>query len=587
MSNEGPVVSLRDIAKTYRLYQRPAYRVLDLLGLCPTGARYYTERDALRNINLEVAAGEKVAIIGRNGAGKSTLLKIVTGTIAPTAGTARFHGRVSPLLQIGTGFHGDFTGRQNVYAGLAHQGITGAAAHARFDEIVSFAELEEYIDQPMKTYSTGMAARLMFASATAIEPEILVVDELLGVGDAYFAHKSFERLRQMCEEQRTTLLLVTHDIYSALNLCERFIWIDRGEIVMQGDGRSIVSAYEQSIKAQEEQRLRRRNEAAATGTASRAAAPERIHVVVRSRSGFALQAPLALAWIELVGVENERRRLDVVEGAADWLLQPESNLAAVATVAGIASRALTPYGSIFHKAEWSARAPRGGVRSLAAKWHYTGTDDAELVVLDAQQKVLGRATLETGPGWQERSWDARADAAATQVLSTATGHYGSGRLRIREVTFRNGAGESTVAVKHGGALAIDVRFEAMEEPPPRDPTFVVAFNRPGVAAGAYIHVDRLTLPAGRAFLVRAGIEPLLLGSGTWLVTVGLAESDFYSNRFNPYFTVNDRWHHVIARGFEIEVESTNALDAAAFFVQPAAIEVHALDAFPQAVADSE
>src|SRR5262245_55083137 len=184
-SAAAPVVSLRGVGKTYRLYQRPAYRVLDLLGVCPAGARYYTERDALRNITLDVTAGEKVAIIGRNGAGKSTLLKIVTGSIAPTAGTARFQGRVSPLLQIGTGFHGDFTGRQNVYAGLAHQGITGAAAHTRFEEIVSFAELEEYIDQPMKTYSTGMAARLMFASATAIEPEILVVDELLGVGDAY------------------------------------------------------------------------------------------------------------------------------------------------------------------------------------------------------------------------------------------------------------------------------------------------------------------------------------------------------------------------------------------------------------------
>ena len=124
MSSGEPVISLRGIGKTYRLYQKPAYRVLDLLGLCPPGARYYTERDALKHVNLDVGAGEKVAIIGRNGAGKSTLLKIVTETVTPTTGTARFRGRVSPLLQIGTGFHGDFTGRQNIYASLAHMGVT-------------------------------------------------------------------------------------------------------------------------------------------------------------------------------------------------------------------------------------------------------------------------------------------------------------------------------------------------------------------------------------------------------------------------------------------------------------------------------
>ena len=136
-------------------------------------------------------------------------------------------GQVSNLLQIGSGFHPDFTGRQNVFASLAHQGITGAAAARFFDEILAFAEIEEYIDQPMKTYSTGMCSRLMFSSSVVVKPDILIVDEILGVGDAYFAHKSFERMRDLCTHDGTTLLLVTHDIYSALNLCERFIWLDR------------------------------------------------------------------------------------------------------------------------------------------------------------------------------------------------------------------------------------------------------------------------------------------------------------------------------------------------------------------------
>src|SRR5262249_13844781 len=157
-----------------------------------------------------------------------TLLKIITGVVRASAGDVDVRGQVSNLLQIGSGFHPDFTGRQNVYATLAHQGITGAAAERMFDEILEFAEIGEDLAQPMQTYSTGMCSRLMFSSSVVIKPEILVVDEILGVGDAYYAHKSFERMRQLCQQGDTTLLLVTHDVYSALNLCDRFVWIDRG-----------------------------------------------------------------------------------------------------------------------------------------------------------------------------------------------------------------------------------------------------------------------------------------------------------------------------------------------------------------------
>src|SRR6266566_1506716 len=223
----GPgAIRVFGVTKRYRLYQKPVYRLLDLFGLCPATREFYSEHVALKDVDLSIRRGEKVAIIGRNGAGKSTLLKIITGLVRPTAGTAETFGQVSNLLQIGSGFHPDFTGRQNVYATLAHQGITGQAAHRVFDEILSFAEVEEYIDQPMKTYSTGMCSRLMFASSVIVKPEILIVDEILGVGDAYFAHKSFERMRQLCSSGQTTLMLVTHDVYSALNLCDRFIWID-------------------------------------------------------------------------------------------------------------------------------------------------------------------------------------------------------------------------------------------------------------------------------------------------------------------------------------------------------------------------
>ncbi len=239
-------LELSDVRKVYRLYRKPAYRVLDLLGLCAANRGYYTEHAALDGVSLAIRRGEKVAIIGRNGAGKSTMLKCITRTIQPTSGSVNIHGKVSALLQIGTGFHPDFTGRQNAYAAMALQGITGGEAHQKFEEIVDFAELEAYIDQPMKTYSTGMCARLMFSASIVVTPDILVVDEVLGVGDAYFTHKSFERMRNLCTGHGTTLLLVTHDVYSAMNLCDRFIWIDRGRMCFDGDAKTAVGRYEAS-----------------------------------------------------------------------------------------------------------------------------------------------------------------------------------------------------------------------------------------------------------------------------------------------------------------------------------------------------
>jgi hypothetical protein len=244
----------------------------------------------------------------------------------------------------------------------------------------------------------------------------------------------------------------------------------------------------------------------------------------------------------------------------------------VQVVDGVACRALTPYGSIFHKAEWVVPASGGAPDAIRARWRYTGADEAELVVLGGDGKVRARAPLPSGPAWQQKQWPVHA-AGTTEGAPSGAGHYGTGRIRIRAVTFTDAEGREVVSVAQGGQLGITVDFELMGEPPPSEPTFVVAFHRPGVAYGAYIHRDRLVLPEGRRFTLRVAMDALLLGSGGWLVTVGFAESDFYSRPFHPFFTVNDQWHHVIARGFELQVESRGALDASAFFLQPASIEV--------------
>jgi lipopolysaccharide transport system ATP-binding protein len=188
------VIRAVGLTKIFRLYSKPHYRFLDMFGLLRAPGAYQ-EHAALNSLDMEIRRGEKVAFIGRNGAGKSTLLRLITGVTQPSSGTLEVRQGANALLQIGTGFHPDFSGRENARAYLAHLGVAGRAAEEKIMGIVDFSELEEYIDQPVKTYSSGMMARLMFATSTAIAPDLLVLDEILGVGDAYFANKSFERIK--------------------------------------------------------------------------------------------------------------------------------------------------------------------------------------------------------------------------------------------------------------------------------------------------------------------------------------------------------------------------------------------------------
>ena len=211
------VVRAENSTKAYTLYPSSWDRMREILGFRRRPGADFPQHMAIDDVTLTIRAGEKVAFIGRNGAGKSTLLKLVTGLIEPTSGRLDIRGEAHALLQIGGGFHPELTGRQNAYAYLANFGRSGEAADRAVDDIIGFSELEEYIDQPLKTYSTGMQMRLIFAASTTIAPKLFVVDEVLGVGDGYFQNKSFDRIQELCERNGTTLLLVSHDIYLLRN----------------------------------------------------------------------------------------------------------------------------------------------------------------------------------------------------------------------------------------------------------------------------------------------------------------------------------------------------------------------------------
>ena len=202
----------------------------------------YDDFVALENVDLEVAAGERVGLIGRNGAGKSTLFRVISRVLPPTAGRVYVAGRIAPILELGLGFHGELTGRENVMLQGALLGFSRAQTRKRLERIVDWAELQEFIDAPMRTFSTGMAARLAFAVATDVDPDILLVDEALAVGDEKFQRKCHDRMAALTARGKT-FMLVSHSLAHIRNNCNRVLWLHHGRVVRDGDAEEVTRAY--------------------------------------------------------------------------------------------------------------------------------------------------------------------------------------------------------------------------------------------------------------------------------------------------------------------------------------------------------
>lgn len=250
MSSTVLVVS--NVGKCYKAYKRTLHRFLNWFG-CPIQPR--EEYWAVRDISFELKQGEALALIGQNGAGKSTLLKLITGTIQPTQGAILCNGKISAILELGMGFNLEMTGRQNVFLAGGLMGYSETNLIQLLPEIETFAEIGEYFDQPLRTYSSGMQARLAFSLATAVRPEILIVDEVLSVGDSYFQHKSFHRIRQF-KEAGCTILLVTHSLADVRELCNRVILLDKGKVEKDGLPDEVVDYYNAMIADKENAKLK-------------------------------------------------------------------------------------------------------------------------------------------------------------------------------------------------------------------------------------------------------------------------------------------------------------------------------------------
>ena len=243
-------IDARNLGKCYQLYERPADRLKQLLWgqWLRRKNPYFRDFWAMKEVSFSIGKGEVVGVVGRNGAGKSTLLQMVCGTLAPSKGNLSVTGRVAALLELGAGFNPEFTGLENIYMNAAILGLTEKQVDERLDDILAFADIGDFIRQPVKTYSSGMFIRLGFAVATSVEPDILVIDEALSVGDGAFARKSFDRIMSL-KEAGKTILFCSHSMYQVEALCSRAMWIEGGMLRMIGPAAQVTSAYQSSLNA--------------------------------------------------------------------------------------------------------------------------------------------------------------------------------------------------------------------------------------------------------------------------------------------------------------------------------------------------
>lgn len=572
-------IRLSEVGKLYRLYPDRVTRLLFTFGWNRVWSmRNVRELWALRGIDLEVRAGRRLGIIGRNGAGKTTLLRLITGNVAPTEGSVSVDGSVQALLDVGAGFHPEFTGVENVRASLAYAGLSNSEVEEALQEVAEFTELGGFLEQPFKTYSAGMQARLTFATATVLRPDILIVDEILGAGDAYFAGKSAERMRKLVEQSNASVLLVSHSLDQILRYCEECAWLERGRIVMRGPAMEVVNAYQGFIHGLEERRLRAKNRRSRGPTEPLGGALETL------RLSFQLEAPGEAACdvseIELLcnGTPEESLRVgDVQDSAAGHLSQLLLEGAAWSQ-----PRREKGFGYYRRLTVGPGRpAARGGV--VFRSYGFFPGDAHELrlryrcpvpAVLRLSAEIDGRSVLDGVSVPPAGEWSpALIDLAglggggtegAARVLDriTAAGPVrwpGEGSIVIESGVLLGGDGGECTLVKAGNPLTLRMVVQAT-----RAGRFQLVpgatLSRPdGVFVSNFVGAPLpLALAAGERRELDLDLGPILLGNGRFVFSLSLFEAQ----------VDGDHRYDLIARGYEFEVVGNQPLAAAAVFQHP-------------------
>lgn len=535
MSDTRPVIELEDVSKTFEIFRTPRARVRSLLGL-PVHRRHREEFVAVSGVSFSVRPGERVGLVGRNGAGKSTILKMVAGLLRPSTGSINVNGNVRALLELGTGFHPEFTGRQNVFASLAYQGVSGREAQRAFEDVLNFSELEGFIDRPLKTYSAGMYARLAFATATAVRPEVLIVDEILGAGDAYFAQKSSQRMIDLTSDG-TTVLFVSHDISAVQMMCDRAIWIDRGELVMDELPHEISKAYSASIRRQAEIRLRAENLRILRGQAEllggRGADEAMIWRLIADGDGTPKEkVPIYQIDAAIDGVvvdplivggtrdndQGERLHLLTAVEFMNWgpaKMDPD----------GRAFREFGDFGGTYLHAPFVVMNESGLKPSTRVTVHHGPVPKGARILLqqhsDDGYQTLG--VIDAGPAGsvtsESISNEQVAEAIVEDALLNEDARYGSQPGAITAVRFVGECGDSQFVFESSGVLRTQIEWCYVDKIP-RAAVFVVCLYGLDGRCAAQVWSDPIySCPVAGS--IEAVFDPLRVGPNDYLISVGV------------------------------------------------------------------
>lgn len=560
-------ISFAGVGKMYKIFPHRRDNLVDALGLpriFRPGRARYNEFWALRGIDLEIRRGERLGIIGRNGAGKSTLLKLVTGNFPPTEGYLEVGGEVQALLEIGGGLHPEFTGRENIQASLGLMGLGHEELDVATDDIARFTELGRFFDQPFKTYSMGMQARLSLGIATTIKPEILIIDEVLGAGDAYFFAKSTARMEALLDSG-AAVLLVSHALDQVARFCDETIWLDRGRIVMRGPTNEVIKAYEKFIRELDDRRLRARNRKSRAGAYdafAREAHTDQLTVRVTVPPGHYCDIS------ELVLSRDGEAEDTIFVGDAQDADSGQS--ASVQLDGGSWSEPVRENNTFFRRIEGSG-AEGIGIATFSLWFYYP--DSAYSIAL--RYRSDAPASVEVSRGADETSeltltetgrWshanvdysspDSDADAGAT----TRSRWEGVGQLSIDEVLLLDETHSESGVFEVGKPLTVRLDVLAAESGDFDVTPAALVFGTNGVVVTRNIGDEQtFALETGDRVTMDLVLEPLLLGNGAYLLSVGIYKKldvtltepsefyDYYDKSFEFHVVGNPPLHTELVR----------------------------------------
>ena len=557
-----PAVRLDGVGKMYRVFSSRSASLANALGLSrllPARKLRHQDLWAVRGIDFELATGERLGIIGRNGAGKTTLLKLITGTVAPTEGVIEARGNVQALLEASAGLHPEFTGWENIRAALTYQGLNQHQIREAEQDIAEFTELGPFLDQPFYTYSGGMQARLGFAIATVVEPEILIVDEVLGAGDAYFLTKSIQRMSGLIEGG-ASVLMVSHSLDHITRFCSEAIWLERGQIVERGPTLDVVKAYSQFIRVLEDRKLKARNRKAGGNGDGREPSES---LVVRLRAfGDPGQEACDVGAIRLVADESVEDEV-VVGGPQDSqashsavLLAGEGEAWSPARgVRGDTFRTLTvgadgtASGSVRFDVEGLSL---GSEHAFEVVYRSQSTDALEVDLVRDGGVVATRRLSATDGSWERVRIPVPANGAARyDLVDRALGSTqeskirrwpGEGSLMIDAVELLDDGGRERAVFDVGTPLVLRVVFSAQRADDFDVVPVSVLYRLDGVLVARFIGERiALELAEGERHEAVLRLASLNLGDGDYVFAVALYKTlDVHDVEPSEYYDLHDR-----------------------------------------------